>query len=378
MADKKDYYETLGISRTATKDEIKSAYRKLAMKYHPDRNKEPGAEKKFMEIQEAYDVLYDDQKRKTFDQFGSAAFDQNGGMNGQNPFQGGFSSGGFGDFGDIFSQMFGGAGGGSRRSGSTGPTRGDDTLMRVKIGFLDAILGKKITIAVSYDKLCDTCHGTGAKSSSDIQTCSHCGGTGRVLTTRSTLFGTMQSESECPYCHGTGKIIANKCPDCGGSGYKRVKENITIDIPAGINAGQQIRVKNKGLKGNNGGESGDLYIEIVIAPHSAFERDGNDIHLKVSIDFVDAALGTTIDIPTVYDNVSLKVPAGSQPNTILKLNGKGIKDMRTGKQGNQFVHLDIKTPTELNKKQKDLLEQFKSSGDSNNSAFSKFIKNFKK
>ncbi|MEG0034326.1 MAG: molecular chaperone DnaJ [Bacilli bacterium] len=379
MAEKRDYYETLGVQRTATKDEIKSAYRKLAMKYHPDRNKEPGAEKKFMEVQEAYDVLYDDQKRKTFDQFGSAAFDQNGsasGFGGGNPFQGGF--GNFGDLNDIFSQMFGGGMGGGRNSQRNGPNRGDDTLMRVKVSFIDAIMGKKITIPVTYDKVCDTCNGTGAKSSSDIKTCSHCGGSGYVRTTKQTLFGAMESETTCPYCGGTGKIIANKCPDCGGTGSKRVKENIDIAIPAGINAGQQIRVKGKGMKGSNGGSNGDLYIEIVIQEDNIFKRDGNDIHLNLEIDFVDAALGISMDVKTVYDTISLKIPAGSQPNTVLKLSGKGIKDMRNGRPGDEYVHIIIKTPTNLNTKQKECLNDFKINSNSQNNPFSRFKDKLKK
>lgn len=371
----KDYYETLGISRTATKDEIKSAYRKLAMKYHPDRNKEEGAEKKFMEIQEAYDILYDDNKRKTYDQFGSAAFEQGG--QGGNPFQG-FGGGGFGGFdgfGDIFSQMFGGD---QRNSNPHGPQRGNDSLMRVKISFMDSINGKKITIPVTYEKVCETCNGTGAKSKDDIKPCPHCGGKGYINSTRQTLFGTMQTQEECPYCHGSGKTIVNKCSSCNGSGYKKVKEDLSVNIPAGISSGQQIRVQGKGSRGINGGSNGDLYIEIIVAPHNNFTRDGNDIHIEIPIDFVDACLGIDIEVPTVYGSIELKIPAGSQPNQIFKIKDRGVKDMRTQRPGNQYVHLKIATPTVLSKAQKEALINYKKAEKKDESIFQKFIKGFKK
>lgn len=376
---KKDYYEVLGLTKGASKDDIKSAYRKLAKKYHPDVNKEPGAEEKFKEIQEAYDVLYDDKKREMYDQFGMAAFEQGASTGGEgNPFSGsGFSSQGFGDINlnDIFSSFFGG---GSRQGRqSSGPQRGDDSLMRVRIGFMDAILGKKIKIPVSYDEKCATCGGTGAKSPNDFQTCSRCGGKGYIRTQQRTMFGVMENQSVCPDCNGTGKIITNKCPDCNGQGYVHVKRDVEVNVPAGINEGQQIRLKGKGGRGRLGGENGDLYLEMVVSPHEYFKRDGNDIHIEVPISFVDACLGVTIDVPTVYGDVEVKIPAGTQPNALLRLKGRGIKDMRKGTPGDEYIHVKIETPTKLSKDQKDLLEKYRQSETKGDSIFDKFKKKFK-
>lgn len=381
MPENKDYYAVLGVPKTATKDEIKSAYRKLAMKYHPDRNKEPGAEKKFMEIQEAYDVLKDDEKRKTYDQFGSAAFEQGGfGTNNGNP----FGAGGFGfnfngdDLNDIFSQFMGG--GRRRSSRNSGPQKGDDLAYKIKISFMDAINGKKVTLPnYTYEKSCNSCNGTGAKNGTDFVTCPHCNGTGRIRSQSRSIFGIFESEEQCPYCNGTGKMINNKCPDCNGSGYIKVKEDLLVNIPAGINNGQQIKIKEKGGRGLNGGPNGDLYIEINVAPHQTFTRQGNDIHISIPIDFVDAALGIVVNVPTVYENsVELKIPAGVQPENILRMKGMGVKDLRTGNPGDQYVHLKIMTPTNLNKNQKEYLKKFKEEESDNDNIFKKFMKNFKK
>lgn len=373
MANNKDYYETLGVSKNATKDEIKSAYRKLAMKYHPDRNKEPGAEKKFMEIQEAYDILKDDEKRKTYDQFGSAAFEQGGfGANGANPFSQGF---GFSGFDDLFSQFMGG--GRTNRSTQNRTYNGDDVLFTKTISFMDAINGTKAKVPYSYEKTCSSCHGNGAKNGNDFSTCPHCNGSGVLKTQARTVFGVFESNQTCNFCNGTGKIIKNKCPDCNGNGFNKVREDLNIEIPAGINSGQQIRVSQKGGRGVNGGHNGDLYIEIKVSPHQFFKRDGNDIHLVVPIDFIDAALGTTINVPTVYkDSLSLKVPEGVQPGTVLKMRGCGVKHFKTGIPGDQYVHLDIKTPTKINKNQKELLQKLKLYD--NNFYYDKFTKSFKK
>ena len=379
MATKRDYYEVLGVSKTASKDEIKSAYRKLAKKYHPDLNKEPGAEEKFKEVQEAYDVLYDDNKRATYDQFGHAAFDQNaaGGQGGFNGFSQGF--GGFQDvdLGDIFGSFFGGGRSRSRRS-ANGPMRGNDTFMRVRINFMDAINGTTISIPLDIDEQCDACNGTGAKSASDIQTCSKCGGTGTVRTRQQTPFGTFESQSVCPDCGGTGKIIKNKCDKCGGEGYIHKHTNVEIKIPAGINEGQQIRVAGKGERGVNGGSNGDLIIEVTIKEHSNFQRDGDNIHIEVPISMVDATLGVTITVPTVYGEVDVKVPAGTQPGQILKIRGKGVKNYRTGLYGDQFIHVKVVTPTSISKEQKALLEKFKELDGKNENIFDKFKKMFKK
>lgn len=377
---KRDFYEVLGINKNATKDEIKSAYRKLAKKYHPDLNHDADAPEKFKEVQEAYDILYDDKKRQMYDQFGMAAFEQGASTGGAgNPFQGGgFSSQGFGgvDLGDIFNSFFGG--GTRRSSNNVGPRRGDDTLQRVRINFMDAINGRKITVPVSYDERCDACGGTGAKTPNDVHTCDQCGGKGYINTTQRTIFGAMQSQSVCPKCGGSGRIVSDKCPKCNGKGYSHIKRDLEVNVPAGINEGQQILIKGKGERGVNGGDNGDLYLEIVITPHKFFKRDGNDIHIDIPISFVDATLGKKIDVPTVYGDVEVEVPAGTQPNQILRLKGRGIKDMRKGTPGDQYIHMQIKTPTKISKEQKSLLEQFQAKEGKSDSIFSKFKDAFKK
>ena len=375
MADKRDYYDVLGVSKNASKDDIKSAYRKLAKKYHPD-NKETGDEAKFKEIQEAYDILYDDQKRSTYDQFGHAAFEQAGSNPGANPFQGG-GFGGFGDLGDIFNQFFGG---GSRQRGNpTGPRRGNDVIKRVKIDFMDAINGRDIEIPIEVDEQCPTCHGTGAASPSDVQQCSQCQGRGYVSVRRQSLFGAVTSQETCPTCGGTGKIIKEKCKDCGGKGYIHKKKNIKVHVPPGIKEGQQIISRGNGERGYNGGPNGDLYIEILVKEHSYFKREGNDIELDIPLDFADACLGCKIDVPTVYGDMTLTIPAGSQPNQVLRMKGCGVKDLRSGKPGDQYVKLNIKVPTSLTKKQKELLEGFKDeTNKKDENLFAKFKKLFKK
>ncbi|HHT67084.1 MAG TPA: molecular chaperone DnaJ [Erysipelotrichaceae bacterium] len=376
MAEKRDLYEILGIKKSASKDAIKSAYRKLAKKYHPD-NKETGNEHKFKEVQEAYDILYDDQKRSAYDQFGFAAFEQGAGAPGSNPFEGGFGfSSDTMDFGDIFSSFFGG---GSRRTSraSSGPRRGNDTIIRAKVNFMDTILGRDIEIPLSVDENCSSCNGTGAKSPSDIQTCPQCNGRGYVTTQRRSLFGMIEQEEVCPRCDGKGKIILNSCPRCNGRGFNRVKKNVKVHVIAGINNGQQIRVQGMGGRGINGGKNGDLFVEINIKPHEFFKRDGNDIHLDLPIDFFDAILGVTVDVPTVYGEASLNIPSGIQPGQTLRMRGQGVKDLRTGKPGDQYVHLDVKMPSSLNRQQKDLLKQYRESIKKDDSSLEKFKKKFK-
>ena len=357
MANKRDFYEVLGIKKNASKDEIKSAYRKLAKKYHPD-NKETGDEVKFKEIQEAYDILYDDQKRAAYDQFGHAAFEQAGGNPGGNPFEGGF--GGFGDdiFSDVINSFFGG---GSRRSSrSAGPHRGNDRIVTMNIEFMDAIKGGTYTISLNVDEKCSRCKGTGAKDPNSIKTCTQCNGRGYVRYQRRSLFGVVESQEACPTCGGLGKTITDKCPDCSGKGYVRKKKDIDVKVFAGINTGQQIVVNGYGERGVNGGENGNLVVEVNVKPHSVFEREGNDIHIQLPLGFVDAALGTKINIPTVYGEVELVIPAGTQPGQILKLKGQGVKDERTGRSGDQFVHIKVVVPTSLTKEQKRVLEDYRS------------------
>ena len=375
MANKRDYYEVLGVNKNASKDEIKSAYRKLAKQYHPD-NKETGDEAKFKEIQEAYDILYDDQKRSAYDQFGHAAFEQAGSNPGANPFQGsGFS--GFGDLGDIFNSFFGG--GRRQNQNPAAPRRGDDVLKRIKIDFMDAINGIELDVPTEVDERCPKCGGTGANTPSDVQSCNQCHGAGYVSYRRQSLFGPVMSQETCPTCGGTGKTVKEKCKECSGKGYVHKKKTIKVKVPAGINNGQQIVSRGNGERGYNGGENGDLYFEIVIKEHQYFKREGNDISLEIPLDFVDACLGTKVDVPTVYGDMTLTIPAGSQPNQILRMRGCGVKDLRSGKPGDQYVKLNIKVPTTLSKTQKEHLEKFREETDKKNEGlFSKFKKMFKK
>jgi len=377
MANKRDYYEVLGLSKSASDIDIKKAYRSLAKKYHPDVNKEKDAEAKFKEINEAYEVLSDPNKKATYDQFGFA------GMDGSNP-NGGFSGfsnmGDFGDFGDIFSSVFGdmgmgGFGGSSRRSQRTGPMRGEHRYMEMTIDFLDAIHGVEKTININVDKTCRHCGGSGAESSKDIVNCPTCGGSGRVTRQSRTMFGVMQQVVACPDCGGTGKYIKRKCSVCGGKGYNNTKEEIEVKIPAGISSGQQIRVAGYGEHGSNGGENGDLYIEINVRPHKYFVRDGNTIYVEIPISSTDATLGTKVDVPTVHGDVELVIPAGSQPNTKLRLKGYGVKDVRGNGVGDQIVELKVSIPTKLSKEEKELYTKL--SNCNKESVFEKFKKQFK-
>lgn len=380
MATKRDYYEVLGLKKGASKDEITKAYRTLAKKYHPDINKSPDAPQKFEEIQEAYDVLKDDAKRAQYDRFGQAAFEQGSSMGGAgNPFGNGFASGGFGDvdLGDIFSSFFGGGMGGRRTRASSGPRKGEDALYRIKISFMDAVNGKTVTIPVTYDEPCEHCHGTGAESPSDYRSCPDCGGTGRVRTRQQTLFGVMEQESACPRCHGTGKIVTKPCSSCGGQGYSRVRKDLEVKIPAGIASGQQIRVQGRGGRGSGGGPNGDLYVEVSVDPDSRFTREGNDVHSNIALSFPDCALGTEVDVETVYGTLEVVVPSGTQPGQILKLKGKGIKDLRTGKPGDHYLHVEVRTPTDLTDREKELLKEFQAEEEKKSSG-GKWWNRFKK
>ena len=380
MATKRDYYEVLGLKKGASKDEITKAYRTLAKKYHPDINKSPDAPQKFEEIQEAYDVLKDDAKRAQYDRFGQAAFEQGSSMGGAgNPFGNGFASGGFGDvdLGDIFSSFFGGGMGGRRTRASGGPRKGEDALYRIKISFMDAVNGKTVTIPVTYDEPCEHCHGTGAESPNDYRSCPDCGGTGRVRTRQQTLFGVMEQESACPRCHGTGKIVTKPCSSCGGQGYSRVRKDLEVKIPAGIASGQQIRVQGRGGRGFGGGPNGDLYVEVSVDPDSRFTREGNDVHSNIALSFPDCALGTEIDVETVYGTLEVVVPSGTQPGQILKLKGKGIKDLRTGKPGDHYLHVEVRTPTDLTDREKELLKEFQAEEEKKSSG-GKWWNRFKK
>lgn len=365
---KRDYYEILGVSKGASDDELKKAYRKLAKKYHPDVNKEAGAEEKFKEINEAYEVLSDSSKRANYDQFGHDGV--NGNFQGFEGFSG-FSSGGFGGFEDIFSSMFGG--GFSRSSRNYGPMQGENTYRYMDISFMDSIKGKEQDITIRVDEQCDHCHGKGGESASDVSTCSRCQGRGRVQQQQRSPFGVVMSEVECPNCHGSGKEIKNKCHKCHGEGYNNKKVTINLKIPAGIQSGQALRVPKRGERGMNGGENGDLIIEIRVAPHPYFKRDVNDIYVEVPISSIDAILGCKIDVPTVYGEVTLTIPEGTQHGAKLRLANQGVKTNRG--VGDQFVIVKLETPKNLSGNVKKQLEKVRS--DIKDNPFTKFKNLFK-
>lgn len=374
---KRDYYEVLGISKSATEQEIKKAYRALAKKYHPDMNKEADAEVKFKEVQEAYEVLSDPQKRSNYDQFGHAGVDGNAFGGGAGGF-GGFE----GDLNDIFGQFFGGGFGGfgSGFGGSqrqqNGPRKGQDRLMSMKIDFMEAIFGKTESINLDVDEPCGHCHGGGAEIDSDIQTCPTCNGSGTVVTQQRTAFGVFQSQSVCPECGGTGKRILKKCHECHGKGYEHKRVNVEIKIPAGIHSGQQLRVAGKGERGANGGPNGDLYIEIMVNKHKYFQREKKNIYIQIPISVVDATLGCKVDVPTVYGDVELKIPSGTQDGAKFRLKGKGVKDTRTSSTGDQIVEVRLEVSTKLSREEKDLYEKLRVAS-SKESVFDKFKKAFK-
>ncbi len=355
MAEKRDYYEVLGVSRGASDDEIKKAYRKLAMKYHPDVNKEPGAEDKFKEINEAYEVLSDETKRRNYDQFGTADIGGGFGGAGFDPFGGGFSSAGGFDFSDIFDMFTGG--GAARAAQNNRPRQGADRYMQMRVDFMDSVFGKTESINLDIDETCKHCHGTGAESPEDVEVCSKCGGTGTVYENIQTPFGTIRQQMSCDKCHGTGEIIKEACKTCGGKGYEHRKVKLDIKIPEGIKSGQQIRIPGKGEMGINGGPNGDLYIEVLVSPDSTFRRENNDIYVTVPLSSVDATIGGTIEVPTVYGNVDLVIPEGTQPGQRFRLKGKGVKS-RTG-QGDEFVDIKVEIPKKLSKAERELYEQLR-------------------
>lgn len=371
---KRDYYEVLGVSKSATKDEIKKAYRKLSKQYHPDINKEPGADEKFKEIAEAYDVLSDDQKRSQYDQFGHEGPNQGfgGGFSG-------FNGGGFGGFEDIFSSFFGG---GSRRSDPNAPRKGDDLQYRMNISFEEAVFGKQTEIEIPKEETCETCKGSGAKPGTEPVSCSKCNGTGQINQAVETPFGRMMNRRTCNNCRGTGKIIVEKCSTCHGSGTVQQRKKIKVTIPAGVDDGQQLRVSGQGEPGVNGGPAGDLYIVFNVRKHKEFERDGDDIYYELKLTFPQAALGDEIEVPTIYGKVKLKIPAGTQSGTQFRIKDKGVKNVHGYGTGNQYVNVKVVTPAKLTEKQKQLLREFAEiSGDipeeQGSSLFDKIKKTFK-
>ncbi len=354
---KRDYYEVLGLQKGASQDEIKRAYRQLAKKYHPDINKEPGAEEKFKEINEAYDTLSDEQKKARYDQFGHE--DPTAGFGGGSGFSGFSSSGGFGGFDDIINSFFGG--GRTTRSGANEPRQGQDVEKQMNITFEEAVYGCKKKIRLSVDEECIQCGGTGAASKNDIKTCPKCKGQGRVLIRQQTIFGSSTVQTTCPDCNGKGKIVTKKCEACGGKGRIRRTKDVEVTIPAGIQTGMTLRMEGYGESGYNGGPSGDLYISFVCGEHKNFVRDGQNIILEIPISFTQAALGDTIEVPTIDGNVALKIPAGTQSGTKFRLRGKGTKNPKGGiSRGDQIVITNIETPTNLSAEERKLLEQLAS------------------
>lgn len=375
MADKRDYYEVLGINKNASADEIKRAYRKMAKKYHPDVNKSADAEEKFKEVNEAYEVLSDPDKKAAYDRYGHAAFEQ--GAGGAGGF-GGFNAGGFEDFdfGDIFGSFFGGGVGRASSRRNNGPQQGEDRFVQLEIDFMDAIKGKKAEIQINYDEQCTHCMGTGAASSSDVTNCSRCGGTGTIRTQQRSPFGTFVNETTCPDCNGTGKKITKACPNCHGKGYINKTITVELNIPAGINTHQQLRVAGKGYRGKNGGPNGDLYVEIYVRPHKHFVRHNDDIQIEVPVSSVDATLGCEVDVPTVYGDVTMKIPAGTQSGAVMRLKGKGVKHLRGDGYGDQYVKINVQIPKKLTRKEKELYEQLRKVGKSG-SIFDSFKNAFK-
>lgn len=366
MADKRDYYEVLGVDRNASADEIKKAYRKKAIQYHPDKN--PGdkeAEEKFKEAAEAYDVLSDPQKKARYDQFGHA------GMNGA----GGFSAGGFsmedifshfgdifgGSFGGGFSDFFGGGFGGGSRSGGRRVQRGSDIRIKVKLNLQDVVHGVEKTVKINKFVTCPDCGGKGAKNESDIKTCDHCHGTGMITKIAQTILGQMQTSSPCPYCGGEGKKIINPCKKCSGSGLVKSAEEITFKIPAGVQSGMTLTVQGKGNAARQGGVPGNLLVVIEEEEDNILQRDGNDLIYTLYLSVVDAIMGCTAEIPGVDGKLKIKIEPGTQPGKMLRLRGKGVPDVNGYGTGDLLIYVQVWMPKKLDKKEKELLEQLRES-----------------
>ena len=352
-----EYYDRLGVSKDASKDEIKRAYRKMSKKYHPDINKEPGAEEKYKEVQEAYETLSDDQKRAAYDQYGPDGANGFGGQGGFGGFDGGA---GFGGFEDIFSSFFGG---GATRNPNA-PRQGDDLQYRVNLSFEEAIFGAEKEVHYNREATCKTCSGSGAKPGTSPVTCGRCHGQGVINVDTQTPLGMMRRQVTCDVCHGTGQEIKEPCQTCHGTGHEKQSHKVSVKIPAGVETGQQIRLAGQGEAGFNGGPYGDLFVIINVNPSDKFTRDGSTIYYTLNISFVQAALGDTVEVPTVHGNVEMTIPAGTQTGKTFRLKGKGAPRLRGGSQGDQHVTVKIVTPTKLNDAQKEALLAFaKASGD---------------
>ena len=376
MADKRDYYEVLGVQKGASDDEIKKAYRACAKKYHPDLH--PGdkeCEEKFKEVNEAYEVLSDSDKKARYDQFGHAGVDSNygaGAGGAGSPFGQGI------DIDDIFSSFFGGFGG-RRSNNANAPMRGSDIETTVYISFEEAAKGCKQTINYSCVTTCDDCHGTGAQPGTSPKTCSSCGGSGRVTINQRTPFGVVQTQRTCDACHGRGKIVDNPCKKCGGSGKQRRNKTVDVTIPAGIKDQQILNVSGRGNSGTNGGPAGDLHVYVNVRPHTVFERRGDDVWCEVPITFTQAALGADVVVPTLDGKVSYTVREGTQPGDVFRLKGKGIQRLGGRGRGDQYVRVTVEVPKNLNGKQKELIKQLDgATGDKNYAKRRNFFDKIKK
>lgn len=368
--DKRDYYEVLGVSKDATQAEIKSAFRKLAKKYHPDVSKEENAAEKFKEAQEAYAVLSDESKRKQYDQFGHSAFDNNG--------AGGYDFSGF-DFSDIFREAFGGSFGGGFSDfdfggfggSSNRPTKGPDKIVRMDLDFDEAVFGTNKEITLTLNDTCDECDGEGGF---DVSTCDRCHGSGTVTAQQQTIFGAFMTKTTCDKCGGSGKSYTRECTKCHGSGTVRAKKDIDVKVPAGVDTGVQLRIKGKGEAGKNGGPNGDIYLEFYVKKHPIFERAGNDIYLELPITMAEAALGCKKKVPTLYGNITLTIPAGSESNDKHRVRGKGVENINSYGKGDMYIILKVKTPQKLSRDQKKLFEQLSKSGLDDDKEFKKIEK----
>ncbi len=358
MADKRDYYEVLGLKKGASEDEIKKAFRKMALKYHPDKN--PGdktAEEKFKEVNEAYSILSDPEKKKLYDQFGHAGVDPNAGFGGAGGGFGGFG-GSYDDIFDMFGNMFGGGFGGfGGRAQRNGPMKGRDIQKAMTITFEEAAFGVKKDIIVNKHVECASCHGEGTAPGTSKQQCPKCGGSGQIHTTQRTPFGQFSNVQPCDRCGGTGQVIETPCPDCGGTGHIKKNVTISVSIPAGVDNDSIIPLRGQGEPGVNGGPAGDLYIVISVKPHKVFKRKGTDLQLEIPISFDQAALGAEIIVPTLEDKIKYKVPAGTQPGTKFRIKGKGVPNVRNGRKGDLYIKVNLEVPTKLDSEQKKAIEE---------------------
>ncbi|MDR0298978.1 MAG: molecular chaperone DnaJ [Streptococcaceae bacterium] len=347
-----EYYKELGVNKDASQDEIKKAYRKLSKQYHPDLNKDSGAEDKYKKVQEAYETLGDSEKRANYDQFGAAGANAGAGFEGQGGFSG--FGGGFGGFEDIFSSFFGGG----AQANPNAPQQGDDLQYRVNLTFEEAIFGAEKELKYSREDNCKTCSGSGAKAGTHAETCTKCHGRGVVNVVANTPLGRMQTQQTCDVCHGRGKIIASPCETCHGSGHQKQAHTVKVKVPAGVETGQQMRLQGQGEAGTNGGPFGDLYVRFQVEASKIFERDGSEIYYQMPINFIQAAMGDEVEVPTVHGNVKLKIPAGTQTGTNFRLKGKGAPRLRGSGLGDQHVVVNLEVPKSLNEAQKKALDEF--------------------